>query len=84
MEVVIAQAQQQSPIPSLLLMGAIIVVFYFFLTSALFGVESKKHRILFKNAVFHFGWVLKSGFYLCFCVYPKTQGKQWEGICSSY
>jgi len=56
----------------------------FFLTSALFGVESKKHRILFKNAVFHFGWVLKSGFYLCFCVYPKTQCKQWEGICSSY
>ncbi|MFN7187588.1 MAG: MGMT family protein, partial [Cyclobacteriaceae bacterium] len=46
------------------------------LTSALFGVESKKHRILFKNAVFHFGWVLKSGFYLCFCVYPKTQCKQ--------
>lgn len=31
MEVVIAQAQQQSPIPSLLLMGAIIVVFYFFM-----------------------------------------------------
>jgi preprotein translocase subunit YajC len=31
MNVILAQAQSQSPIPSLVLMGAIVVVFYFFM-----------------------------------------------------
>lgn len=31
MNVVFAQAQSQSPIPSLVLMGAIVVIFYFFM-----------------------------------------------------